>query len=428
MIKVPRVIGRALYLGVCVFIVLTGTAVAQDTVHVPTAAPAEVGLSPERLQVLSDYFETGVAEGRFPGAVVLVSRGGKVAFHEAFGLRDPATEAPMKTDAIFRLYSMTKPLLAAATLVQAERGKLGLGTPLGDVLPDFKSMQVLDTPGDGSNPSLRPAEREIRILDLLRMSGGFAGYNFYPDQLGDEFRAAGIGGQDLTLAEAAKRTAKIPLLYEPGTTFTYSETSFNVLGRALEVVAKKPIAEVFEKTFTRPNGMQDTGFELTKEQAERLAQPNLKGEHPSKPLFDPTQPRAFHSPANGMLASSLDYWRFLQMLLDGGRSLEGNQIISATSVETMLTGQTRGLARGVFDPIRRNMPGFRFGLGIGVRVQGDSAYVVGGSRLATWGGYGGTFCVIDRDRDLVGIIMLQQTGLFSKVSIFQTLLLQTAVD
>jgi len=293
------------------------------------------------------------------------------------------------------------------------------------------SMQVLDPPGDDDKtdtPRVHPAGKEIRILDLLRMSGGFAGYNFYQNDAGDKFRAAGIGGLDLTLAEAADRTAKIPLLYEPGTTFSYAETNFDVLGRVLEVVTGKSISEIFEGVFLGPNGMQDTGFELTKDQATRLAQPNLKGEHASQALFDATEPRAFHSPANGMLASTLDYWRFLQMLLDGGRSLEGNQVISATSVDTMLSGQTRGLARGLFDPVSKFTPGFRFGLGIAVREQDGGTYVVGGRRLAGWVGYGGTLFVVDRDRDLIGIIMLQQTGILDNVSIFQTLLLQTATD
>lgn len=397
----------------------------------PTAPPEEIGLSQERLNVLSSVIEDAVAAGDCPGAVVLVARHGKVGFLKSFGVLDPATKEPMPEDAIFRIYSMSKALSAVPALSLVEHGKMTLSTRVSDVLPEFSSMMVADLSKYNAYndlPRVRPAANPIVVVDLLKLSGGFVDYNFYPNFPREMFRKAGIASQALTLKQAAAVAAKAPLLYEPGTTFSYAETNYDVLGQMLQVIEDKPIAEVCEEHFFAPNGMSDTGFERSAEQVTRLAQPLTEGPKASLPLFDATKPRAFHSAANGLLSSAQDYFRFAQMLLDGGRSLDGTVVLSTATAKTMLTGQSSEVASGSVDFMTEYMPSFDFGLGLGIRTSQAGGYVLGGAQLASWGGHAGTYFVIDRDRERVGVFMRQCAGDFALITLIQTLLLQTAAD
>jgi len=398
--------------------------------QLPMAEPATVGVDPQRLGYLERYIEKAVHNKDIPGAVLLVSRNGRVVLHEAYGIRDPASGELMQKDAVFRIYSMSKALTAAAGLRLIERGALAMNGRLSDYLPDFADLRVLKTDQfDFRTDALATVEADapITIADLLRQSTGFAGNNFYPGYAGSLFRKAGIESDTLTLAEAAERTAKIPLVYQPGTTFSYAETNYNVLGRLLELSENKPIADVMQAEIFGPLEMIDSGFEVPLDKADRLAQPFNKGTASEDGLFDPTKPRKFHPPANGIVSTAADYWHFVQMLLDNGRGPDGS-VLAPSTVDAMLSDNTSTLKPGSADPMHL-FQGWNWGLGLGVHDTDAPSFILAGRGQFGWVGAGSTMFIADRGRNLAGIIMLQQPEfLHGHVATLMTLVLQTATD
>jgi CubicO group peptidase (beta-lactamase class C family) len=422
--------------GTALALALLAAPVAAQSPGVPEpvyAPPESVGIDPQRLKHLTDFIERKVESKEIPGAVVLVARHGKIVLYQGYGRLDPARPDPMPRDAIFRIMSMTKPITAVAALRFAERGEIQLSDPLAKYLPAFQSMQVFDERRVTGNtlPRLtRPAETGISIYDLLRHVAGLADEVNYDGYVGQRFRDAGIGNADLTLAQAVDKVATIPLLTEPGSTFSYSETSFTVLGRVLEVIAGKPIATVFSGELFEPLGMTDTGFLVPPEKADRLAQGFPPADQEARrALFDAAQPRRYHSTAAGLVSTALDYWRFVQMLLDEGRDPNGDAVLSPVAVDTMMTNSLAGTAPGLYYFFDGTALGFTYGLGIGVKLPDSASPFLTGRRTFFWVGAAGTLFFADRDRDLTGIVLTQKPGFESDYhNVIGTLIMQSAID
>ena len=399
---------------VAVSILVTQMANAADLPRAST--PESVGLSSSRLQRLTETFTADTRDAKIAGAVVLVVRNGKVAYHEAFGFRDRTQQAPMSKDAIFRIASMTKPVTAVAALMLAEQGKLQLIDPASKYLPELKSpkvgTEIVDAAGNRTL-QLVPARREITVQDLLRHTSGFT-YGPFGDSLVQRaYRAANTMDDQQTNAEMLAKLAGLPLAYQPGTMFEYG-MSTDVVGRLVEVLSNKDLEQFFSERISKPLGMTATGFRLDPQQVSRLAEPQPpNGSAPLVVGYNPAKPARWFSGGGGLLSTAMDYARFCQMLLNDGR-LDGVRILSRKSVQLMRSnhlppdvgygGFTQELGMTAPLPVL----GQGYGLGVGVRLEQGRSIVPGSIGDFYWGGATGPYFWIDPQEHLIAIMMLQE--------------------
>ena len=304
-----------------------GTTQAADLLP-RVAQPEEVGLSSERLERLARVTQGHVETGRLPGAVILLARYGKIAYFASFGYRDRTKEALMATDAIFRIYSMTKPITSTAVMMLHEEGKLQLYDPVSLYLPELAKLKVGVEKTDPSTGQKAfetvEAQREITIQDLLRHTSGFTSGRLGRDaHVKKLYREAKIGDRADTSVAFVTRLSQLPLMYQPGTRWEYG-VSTDVLGRLVEVLSGQSLGEFFAERIFRPLGMQDTAFHVPADQLDRAAQPWAQpGGPPMTPRFDVAMAPTFQSGGGGLVSTALDYLRFAQMLLHGGEGPEG---------------------------------------------------------------------------------------------------------
>lgn len=379
---------------------LTLLAVHAHAAELPRVTAEEAGMA--RLDRIDAFFQAEVAARRLPGAVVMIARDGRVVHHEAYGLRDPATGAPMARDSIFRIYSMTKPVTAVAVLMLMEEGKLRLSDPLSRFLPSFAKPRVLV---DGAEI---PAAREITLLDLLRHTSGMTYGVFGNTPVDQMMKAAGLNDSAmkhrLTDMQVAAEMAKLPLLHQPGTQWQYGRST-DILLAVVEAVSGQRGDAFFQQRIFAPLGMADTHFNLPPEKLNRMAEP---GPDPATgqttTLTDVRQPRLFLGGGEGLLSTAADYMRFAQMLAQGG-SLDGVRILSRKSV-ALLSADHMGpeIGRG---PGYLPGPGHGFGLTVSVRTHEGQVAAPGSVGEFAWGGYAGTQFWIDPQERLVPIMMIQ---------------------
>jgi CubicO group peptidase (beta-lactamase class C family) len=405
---------------------LTGPAGAQAPL--PSARPEQVGLSTERLGQLGQLLRQEIAKGKIPGAVALVARKGRIAYHEAFGARDPATRAPMTRDAIFRIYSMTKPVTSVAIMMLQEEGRLVLNDPVSKFLPQLTKLQVAVEKKDASGQptlELMPAQREITIHDLLRHTSGFTyGGRTTNLTVKEAYAREGVDARDLTNAELVDRLAKVPLAHQPGTAWEYSR-SVDVLGRVVEVISGKSLGGFFADRIFRPLGMKDSGFSVPQAQQGRLAQafPIDPATGDKIALIDVTTPPRYESGGGGAVSTTDDYVRFAQALLNGGR-LDRARLLGRTTVAFMASDHLGPISA----TIRR--PGYTFGLGFQVRKDVGLDGQSGSIGEYGWAGAGGTYFWVDPKEQVVAILMTQAPGP-SRVyyrQLFKELVQQAIVD
>jgi CubicO group peptidase (beta-lactamase class C family) len=372
----------------------------------PAAAKPRPALELSRagLARISDFFTHEVAVGKIPGAIVSIRRHGRPVYFKTFGVRDVATKAPMTSDTIFRLYSMSKPITAVAAMMLVEEGKLSLSDPLSKYIPAFADVKVgVERTGEDGKPQLDlvPPQRPIIIQDLLRHSSGivydYLAFGLIKQNLID----ANILGGDFDNAELAQRIAKLPLAYQPGTTWAYGY-SFDILSRVIEVVSGQTLQQFEQQRLFGPLGMTGTGFYVTDPAQQRLLAEPLPGD----PV--PTDPRIrkrWESGGAGMVSTSADLNRFFQMLLNGG-TLGGKRYLSPKTVDLMLADSV--LAAGV-RPWLYYYPGagFGFGLGFAVRTEAGVSPWPGSVGQADWGGGAGTDFWLDRQEDMLVLLMVQ---------------------
>ncbi|WP_089103961.1 serine hydrolase domain-containing protein [Streptomyces hyaluromycini] len=369
--------------------------------------PSEVGLDVKALDRLDQHFAHYVDEGRLPGYLVAVARGGRVAHLTTQGHRDRAAGLPVEPDTIWRIYSMTKPVTAVAVLLLVEDGLLSLDDPVDRFLPEFADPRV-HVSGSGDDMVTRPADGPIRIRHLLTHTAGltFAFYHTHP--VDARYREAGLefsvpSGADL--AETMAVYARMPLQFEPGTQWNYS-VGFNVLSRVIEVVSGQRLDEYFADRIFRPLGMPDAGLHIVPEQADRLSE--LYGETeggaieaiPGLPLRG--RPR-FLSGSGGLAATAYDYHRFMEMLRRGGE-LDGVRLLSPASVGLLSSNHLPGGAdlRAYGAPVHQEPgnDGLGFGLGVSVVVDPDRTLAPSSPGTYGWTGAATTAFWVDPTHDL----------------------------
>lgn len=379
------------------------------------ADPGEAGLDAGALRRLDRHFARAVDEGRLPGFLVSVARGGRVAHLTAHGSRDVAAGLPVEPDTLWRIYSMTKPVTAVAALMLVEEGRLSLDDPLERHLPVFADARVYEG-GSGAEVRTRPATGPILLRHLMTHTAGltFGFYHTHPvDAL---YREAGLessvpSGRDL--ARSMEVYASLPLQFDPGTQWNYSVASI-VLGRVIEVVSGQPLDVFLAERIFEPLGMTDAGFHVTGEQAGRLSQ--LYGEadgggiEPIAGLPLHGRPR-FLSGSGGMVASAYDIHRFMELLRRRGE-LDGVRLLSPATVGLMTSNHLPGGAdlRTVGSRPAHDEPGNEgVGFGLGVSVVIDPSRTQSPSGLGTygWSGVATTTFWVDPGRDLTVQFMTQ---------------------
>ncbi|MEU0061186.1 serine hydrolase domain-containing protein [Streptomyces sp. NPDC006334] len=370
--------------------------------------PREVGLDAKALDRLDRHLAHHVDEGRLPGFLLAVARGGRVAHLTTHGRRDIAAGLPVEADTLYRIYSMTKPVTSVAALTLVEDGSLSLDDPVADHLPAFADQRVYVS-GSGADLTTRPAGQPLLVRHLMTHTAGltFAFYHCHPvDAL---YREAGLDSAVLPgsdLAGTVEAYARLPLQFEPGTQWNYSVAT-NVLGRIIEVVSGRPLDEFLAERVFRPLGMPDAGFQVTDEQAVRLAE--LYGDtdsgaiQPIAGLPLSGRPR-FLSGSGGMVAGAYDIHRFMEVLRRRGE-LDGVRVLRPETVDLMTRNHLPGGAdlRTVGSRPAHDEPGNDgVGFGLGVSVVIDPARTQAPAGLGTfgWSGVATTTFWVDPSRDL----------------------------
>jgi len=368
------------------------------------AVPEEVGLSRSRLARLSDVLRAEIERGRVPGAVALVARRGRIAYFESLGVRDPARGAPMHKDTIFRIYSMTKPIVSVAAMMLWEEGQFLLNDALAKYLPEFGRMKVA-VARDGK-VELVLADRDITIQDLLRHTSGLT-YEFRGNApVQKMYVEAKVFRRNQTNADQAVTLAQLPLMHQPGTRWEYSRST-DVLGRLVEVLSGTSLGEFLSERILTPLGMVDTAFFVPAQNHGRLAEAFPRDPETDAPvqLVEVKEKPRFESGGGGMVSTALDYARFLQMLLNGGR-LDAVRLLSRKTIEYM-TADHLGPITGAPDLL---IPGYGFGLGFAVRLQAGIAQVPGSIGQYFWGGLAGTTFWVDPKEDFFALMLIQAPG------------------
>jgi CubicO group peptidase (beta-lactamase class C family) len=373
---------------------------------IPKSDPGGVGLSPERLARVSALVKRYIDQGEIAGAVTLVARRGHVAHFEANGVSDLATRAPMKTDAIFRLASMTKPLTSLAAMMLLEEGRFLLDDPVSRFLPEYKEMKVAlaNAPNERAAGGFRlvPAARDITIRQLLTHTAGLASGTAGPTtEMYSGLRD--FSKPDNTMDDYSKALAKMPLNFHPGDAWEYGPAT-NIVGRLVEVVSGKTLDEFFRERIFEPLGMTDTYFYLPDARIPRLAAAYVKKDGKLEKITTPgpvARNGRYFAGAGGLAGTAEDYLRFCQMLLNGGQ-LDGARIAGRKTIESMTANHIGGI------PLWQDTyRGYGFGLGFRVRMDVGQSATLGSVGEYGWGGAYGTYFFIDPKEQLVGILMFQ---------------------
>jgi CubicO group peptidase (beta-lactamase class C family) len=397
----------------------------------PEAKPEDAGVSPQRLERLTEAMQRLVNNGELAGMVVLVARHGKLVYQKSFGMQDKAKAVPMAVDSIFRIYSMTKPVVTVAAMILVEEGKLGLDEPISKYLPEFKDMKVgveSFDPATGVQVFYTvPAKRPITVQDLMRHTAGFTYGTTPKTQVQKLYAQAEVFSQKWTLASFCKELAKLPLQYEPGTVWEYGH-SVDVLGRVVEVASGQTLDRFLAERIFKPLKMVDTAFDVPPAKQSRLAQPQVDPQTGKvAELIDVTQPATFFAGGHGLTSTAGDYLRFAQMLANGGE-LEGVRILGPRTIAFMTSDHVlgSGIERGG-NWIPGN--GYGFGLGFAVRRETGESTWPGSVGEFFWAGYAGTYFWVDPKEQLVPVYMSQEPNRRQHYRvIFRDLVYQSLVD
>ena len=367
------------------------------------AVPEAVGLATAGLTRLGRVLRGEIERGRVPGAVALIARRGEIAYFESFGQRDPANGAPMARDSIFRIYSMTKPIVSVAAMMLWEEGRFLLSDPIGKFLPELGAVSVAAGPAAAERV---PADRPITIQDLLRHTSGLT-YEFRGNgPVHKMYMAARIYSRDQSNADQVTSLSKLPLLHQPGTQWEYSRST-DVVGRLIEVLSGVSLGEYLQQHILGPLGMVDTAFSVPTALQARLAEGFAKDPDTGSgvQLVNVKDKPKFESGGGGLVSTAGDYARFLQMLLNNG-TFDGVRYLSRKTIELM-TADHLGPITGAPDLL---LPGYGFGLGFAVRLQPGISHVPGSVGQYFWGGLAGTTFWVDPAEELFAIMMIQAPG------------------
>ncbi|KAF1048355.1 serine hydrolase domain-containing protein [Xylophilus sp.] len=340
-----------------------------------------------------------IDDGLLPGAVALVHHRGETAYFETFGARVPGGEA-MPRDAVFRIYSMTKPIVSLAALMLVEQGRLLLSQRVDEWLQAFANQQVLLP--DGRRV---PAQRAATVHDLLRHTAGLS-YGWEPGLVQDAYQAARIGSRALTNAQLTAALGPLPLAHQPGSAWEYSRAT-DVLGALLEAVCGEPLGALLQRMVLAPLGMRDTGFHVPERAHGRIAEPFAQDPQTGAAiaLADVTVPAPFESGGGGLVSTAEDYARFLALLLGQGTHA-GLRLAGRKTIAFMTADHLGAIpAPGAVLP-----PGYGFGLGVAVRREAGLAPRLASAGSYGWSGVGGTVFLVDPQEDLFAMVLAQAPG------------------
>ncbi len=400
---------RSLACGALLTIAAGSIARAEGTFDLPAGAH----FNPQKLERVGEYLDKQVADGKIPGAILLIQQHGKPVYHRFFGVRDVATNLPMTDDTIFRLFSMSKPITSVAAMMLIDEGKFSLDDPVAKYIPSFANVKVgVEKTGDDGKKTLDlvPPSRPPTVLDLMRQTSGIT-YGFYGDNLVRKaYAAADIYAGDYDNAEFAERIAKLPLAENPGTLWDYGHST-DILGRIMEVVSGKSLLAIEREKLLDPMGMNATRFYVTDPNKRLLIAKTMPNDSDFRVGFESfaDKPMKWESGGGGMVSTMSDIARFAQMMLDGGK-FGGKTYLSPKAFELMTTdhvGPESGVDRDYF-----YFPGdgFGFGLGFGVRTDPGNAKPPppGSIGELKWDGASGCYFVVDRKQDMF-FVLLEQT-------------------
>lgn len=371
------------YLGIFLFLLFTSVVQAQQ---LEKTTPETVGMSSQRLQRLNTVLENYVENKQLPGAVVMISRKGKIAHTAAVGYRDYETKDPIRENTIFRIASQTKAIVSVGIIMLMEEGKLLLNEPVGNYIPEFNTTTVAVK--DGDSYKVVPANRKITIRDLLTHTAGI-GYGW--GLAHDQWEKAGITGwyfahRKAPILETVKAIARLPQEAQPGEKYVYGYNT-DILGALIEVVAQQPLDVFLQQRILDPLGMKDTYFYLPPKLSDRLATVYSPTENglSAAPKGTGMQaqgeyvkgPRTSFSGGAGYLSTALDYSKFLQMMLNKG-VYNGQRLLSRKSVELMLENHI-----GTKFPWGK---GQGFGLGFSIHLAPGESGIMGSVGDFGWGG------------------------------------------
>lgn len=408
-------------LTLAVSVIVFGSAAVLWAQTLPTASPESVGLSAQRLERIGEMFKREIDQGNLPGVVLMVARKGRLVYSDALGFQSKETGKPMSIDTIFRIYSMTKPIVSVAAMVLVEDGKIELTDPVSKFLPAMKGLQVSVPQPDPvfakMGYTLVPAEREMTVQDLLRHTAGLAyGEITQNAPVKEAYTKGGMyktgidyDARDLSSAEEVDRVSKAPLAHQPGTVWEYSLAS-DMLGRVVEAASGQRLADFLSERLFKPLSMNDTAFWVSTDKLGRLADAlpvdRLSGK-PNKLISVSAVPNNDSGGAGGVSTAG-DYLRFAQMLANGGQ-LDGARILSRTTVALMTSDHLGTRINAPVSPgeLLLGTPGYTFGLGFAVRQGPGVAGVPGSAGEFMWAGYAGTYFWVDPKEQIVGIYMTQ---------------------
>jgi CubicO group peptidase (beta-lactamase class C family) len=378
---------------------------APQTPPLPQAKPESLGLSSTGLQRLSDAFKREIDKGTMPGATLIVARRGQIGWFEALGKQSPAASTPMARNTIFRIYSMTKPIVSIGIMMLLEEGHFILNDPVAKYIPEFADQKV-GVENNGKLDLVAP-KRPITIQDLLRHTSGITSDNTGNGLVQQLYQQSGVRSRKISNAEHAAIVARLPLMCQPGAEWNYSRST-DILGRIIEVVTGKSLGAFLTERILAPLQMAETAFHTGAGNADRLAEPfpvdPWTGEKVQ--LFDMLEKPVMESGGGGLVSTTMDYARFCQMLLNGG-GLDGNRIVGRKTLELMASDH---LGPKVKLESHLVPAGYSFGLGFAVRTHQGMAPFAGSVGQFYWSGMAGTFFWIDPKEELFAVFMMQGPG------------------
>lgn len=374
--------------------------------------PEDVGFSSGRLERVNELMQGYVDSGKLAGIVTLLARHGEVFHYERFGQADIQSSKPMELDAIFRIHSMSKPITSVAVMMLYEQGFFGLDDPIAKFIPELDELEVCVGMGQ-TGPTITAQDSPITIRQLLTHTSGLS-YGFYKDSPVEQmYRDAALHDPDATLKEMIGKLGQLPLAYQPGTDWRYSVAT-DVLGYLVEVITGQSFESFLKANIFEPLSMEDTGFHVPEERLDRLSSVYGPGNGNGIQLLENAglnqykRPHAKASGGGGLVSTAKDYFRFCQMMLEGG-SLDGNRVLGPKTVEMMTANHLPAnlmpysvSAAGADSP-----KGCGFGLGFRVIMNLAEHGVLGSEGEYSWGGAASTAFWVDPKEELIAVLLTQ---------------------
>lgn len=402
---------------------------AASAADLPTASPARVGLSAERLKRLDPVMERYIAEEKLAGITLAIMREGKLAHLKHYGMADKERAIPMADDTIFRIHSMTKPIATAALMMLYEEGKFQLLDPVAMYIPAFKDLQVFDGLNFDGSMKVVKAHRAPTMQDLMSHTAGFS-FGASSDPISQMYQKRNYRDyENGTLRDMIEKVADVPLLYQPGERWVYS-ISVDIQGHLVEVLSGQSFDVFLKERIFEPLGMVDTGFHVPADKVSRFAAAYRFEDGKMILADDPQTSRylkkpSFFSGSGGLVSTTSDYLRFTQAMLNGG-TFQGTRILSPKTVELMTQNHLAdGVTVNLYNPTNMG-----FGLGVQVRTSMTLDPGTGSIGEYGWGGSASTYYWVDPKEQLIGLFMTQfyPSNAYRVRPEFHTLVYQAIVE